>query len=121
MNSTGPKKKAFTLEDLSSIMDLCGNNAVASFVWGDLQISFGPRKDLATPISLTPNSPQADADLEEETRVHDELKVRQDQIDQMLIEDPLEAERLIAENELIDEEKSGDDEHGQRDEETQKD
>lgn len=116
-----PKKKDFTLEELSSIIKICGDNAVTSFSWGDLRISFGEKKDLATPISLTPHSPQAEAELEEETRVHDELKVRQDQIDQMLIEDPLEAERLIAENELIDEDKPGDDNHGRAEEQTEED
>ncbi len=107
----GDQKSSFSVKDLCSILKACGAAQVDELKLGDLYVRFRtqtePPSPLAEPEEVTePSPPPAVAiaatqeKIAELTQVQDELAMRQDQLDLMMIEDPLRAEELMAQGEL---------------------
>ena len=103
-------KNAFTAQEISEIIRECKQQGVASLKVGDLHLAFEPKARVMdvpeVPVETKPpeaaisdanQSKQAKEVLEQQ-----ELEFRNRQIDEMLINDPLEAERLIEQGELVE-------------------
>ena len=111
-------KTPLRTEDICTIIKLCSESRVASLKWGDLCVEFGPAK--TTPwafpmesahteaVSPAPSPEKADTQ-EQETLLSDELRVKDDQLALMVIEDPAQYEELISSGELDEEDER---EHG---------
>lgn len=106
MNSCTPKKIPLKLPELHDLIKLCSTQGVEVIKLPGLYVKFGQSKAIESPpaqaiagtaIEETQDSRDSEAQL-----AKDELDLKQDQLDLMLIENPSEAERLIAEGELVD-------------------
>ena len=114
--TTAIEKRILTSDEVCAIIKACNDARVAVLKFGDLEIQFHQKVE---PLAfehgpqgwqrLQPTQPEAEIS-EQQQQLHeksfdaDEIRVKQDQLDQMLIEDPHEFEKLMAQNELEDEE-----------------
>ncbi len=117
MSSTAPKKSLLTFSQVCSILKACGESRVAELKFGDLHVTFhppvkeGPEAQQYFPTTPTPPeaeiSDQQREQLEKHALAEDERRVKEEQLQQMLIEDPAGYERLLAEGELEQDEETG--------------
>lgn len=106
--SSSGRKTAFTAQEIGEIIRECKQQGVTKLTVGDLHLTFEPKAQTAlpeVPVETKPPeaaiSEQVQNKQDEEAAEQAELDFRDRQIDEMLIENPLEAERLIAEGELV--------------------
>lgn len=99
------KKLNFSVQDIGDLIEKCSKFGVLQFSYGDLSFSLHNKSNEETdsPISHAPPSPQEIEQASVETMAIDEQRSKKDQLEQMLIENPAEAERLMASGELEDE------------------
>lgn len=107
------KENALSVDNICSIIDSCGENGVASFEFGDLKISFkdkerleydGPRLSHQGPDSENYN--EILEELDEDTSPAAREDVREAKALGLMnahLEDPWEAENLLAYDEQVDE------------------
>lgn len=104
--------------DICTIIEACAKFGVSKLSFADLHVHLGPQSDVPKiePHSSTNDaamsdvvaSPEAAISEEkhkkftEEAIVYSELETREDQLDNMIIENPSEYERLMTEGELED-------------------
>lgn len=105
---------------MCAIIKACTEARVAVLKFGPLEVQFHQQVE---PLAFAngpqgwqrvqPTQPEAEISdeqrqqMEEEALDRDEIRLKEDQLDQMLIEDPAEFEKLVAQNELEDDEGSG--------------
>lgn len=108
--------KTLAPEEICAIIEACAKNGVATLKFGDLEIQRGPpatrSENPEAPASLAPtahsNIPVAEmTDQQHEQQnannlVSEELATREAQIAELLVTDPVAAEKLILEGELED-------------------
>lgn len=105
----GTKPMAMNNKELCKIFKLCVQFKVKSLKYQGLDIVFHDLKDPATDTKavITP-PPIRDPELlkstinqvDRETLIRQELQIKEEMLDQMLIEDPLSYERLLLERDL---------------------
>lgn len=98
-----------TSDDICKIIKACADNGVYKISVSTLAIEFGEYK-IKNPENITvPRMTQEAHDKQNaETLVSEELKTKSDQIDMLMIEDPVLAEEMIANGDL-ENDGSGDD------------
>lgn len=124
-------RKGLATADVCLIIEKCDIHGVASLKFGDLELSFCPpvetpalkrqphRADstgTVEPHSTIPDATMSDQqhkNLSKAALEQDELTLREQEIAELLITDPLEAERMLRDEELEDDD---DDEPGNSDE-----
>lgn len=94
-NCSERKRNNLSAVDVCSLIKACSESGVIELTFGDLHISFVP-KAIGTPPA------QAIAGLNQPDIEQIEIAVKTDQLDHMLVEDPVEYERLRASGELTD-------------------
>ena len=90
-------KTSFDTSEISRIIEVCSLNGVAKFSYGGLDISFLQidRAPTTEPV-FVPASTQAAQDSQaRDSRTQEEVSLRQSQLEQMLLDDPLEYENLL--------------------------
>ena len=106
------KNKSFTPQEVCEIIRQCRQDGVVELTFGDLHLSFVPKAEVinaqaSEPSSTQPPDAAISADLEKQSKEsveQDALTLRQQQIDELTILNPLLAEQLIESGELeIDE------------------
>lgn len=105
-------KRGLTAEDICSIINTCALANVRSINFDGLHLEFGvdSQASKSPPLHVSELNEPTEAALSEKEHeeltntslLQDETRLRMDQIDLMLIEDPLKAEKLIADGELDD-------------------
>lgn len=102
-----------TIAELCDLIRECHASDVKHIRFGTLDISFGmkpqwgtaPLRETSPPVAaisgLTPGQPGEY--VNEESLLKDELALKEDQLAEMMITDPLEYERLLTEGELVNE------------------
>lgn len=106
------------VDALCSIIEACGNANVAELKFGDLYLKMGQKTPISDPRSLSledsgqlelplprPSAKEiAELQAKEAKRAleRDEIAIREQQLADMFIEDPAEAERLLIQGELRD-------------------
>ena len=99
-------KVSFKSKEIIAIIRTCRAQGVSSFQHGDLHICFGTP---AIEKSTNPAEPPAIgtegeiARIETEGLIQEEIKVKDDELATMLIEDPARYEELLSEGDLTDE------------------
>jgi hypothetical protein len=95
---------AFDPKDIPRILERCVRFGVTRFKLGELEIEFGgvPVTEIPTRARRAPERPEAQAEVEAELHKKRELELRDEQIENMLLTDPEEHEKLIAAGELQD-------------------
>lgn len=117
-NCTAPEKRVLSFREICSIIKSCGESRVAELKFGDLHITFHqPVKEGLDAVKAPPQqvTTHPDAEISDEQRKHlekhalleDELRLKEDQLDQMLIESPTDFEELQAQGDLEEERDTG--------------
>lgn len=105
-------KFPFTTTEFISIIEASAKAQVTLMKWGTLELHFGKPTEKTLPKNPADNEISDDQHEKstETTLIDDELRLRQDQIEHMQVENPALAEKLIAEGELEDDEFDDDEE-----------
>lgn len=111
-------ESSLSADEICRILEASAKAGVRVLKFGTLEATFEPSgvvPPTATdqrPAPPTPAAEIAEPNHERQTRESielDELALREDQVGELLLSDPLEAERLISEGELGDNERRSDD------------
>ena len=90
--------KDLTTDQLFDIITMCCDRGVTEFAFGDLSLkfdlTFSPSKK--APVSNTKKIES----IKDQTLVTSEVELREDQMQQLLIDDPVSYEKLIAQGEI---------------------
>lgn len=100
-----PMDNILTPADVCAILKACGDSQVRVLKFANLYVQFETKAQNATePFTAGPDTEISETNkiIERESLAQDEQAVRQDQLDQMWIENPLEAERILLAGELQD-------------------
>ena len=102
-------KKELNVKELSELIKISAKSGVSELKFGTLELRFGkPTDKLESKLSVKEITEEEHKNLTDEALETDSLRLKKDQIDQMFIENPSEAERLLL-NEDLDEDESGQD------------
>lgn len=99
----------FTMTELCSLIKECGSSGVSELTLDPFRVVFSDIKKEATTTSLPHFYAQTSVEQDrqklddEEVLLKEELRIRQDQLSNALLEDPAEFERLLMSGELEDE------------------
>jgi hypothetical protein len=95
------------VEELSDIIKLCSKSGVSRLKVGEIEINFTEntekREKLAEKTVKVRDNPKGRAEVEQESIGRDEQKLKEDYVDNLLLEDPSEYERLAIQGELDEE------------------
>lgn len=108
MSAMTVEKSFLTPADVCAIIKACGEAQVRVLKFAGLYVRFDKTVENAV-VAASPPVPEAEISettqkIHEEALAQDEVRLKQDQLDQMWIENPQEAERLLLAGELEDEE-----------------
>ena len=104
-------KKGLTLEELCAILKACGEARVTELKFGDLHVHFGKAAQMETNqvgshVDMAPD-PRAAKEIAgnqikeaKRSLELDEMRVRNEQISELFLTDPLRAEELLRNGEL---------------------
>lgn len=102
-------KNNLTPDNIILIIKACAENNVSKFSVDTLAFEFGQPKIKDDVIITEPLTQVVHEKMDSETLVAEELKTRNEQMQMLLIENPLLAEEMIADGDLEDDEsESGD-------------
>lgn len=113
------QKSVLSVADICRILKACGEASVTELKFGDLHVRRDSQSPAAAPSASVEPAPAPPPTAEivetqrkesERAQIQAEVTLRQQQLSQMLIEDPLEAERLLSQGDLIDDAFDEDDE-----------
>jgi hypothetical protein len=103
------EKSILTPAEVCAILKACGEAQVRVLKFANLYVQFDKKVEPARTAVAEAPAPTTEAEISETNqKIHedalaqDEQAVRQDQLDQMWIENPLEAERILLAGELED-------------------
>lgn len=100
----GTKKRAFTAEEVCGIISACGTARVSHFKWDGLEVAFekahSEESKPTTPHPVDESTRIIAEKIATDTLVKSEVEVKEEQLANMLIEDPLAYERNLMSGEL---------------------
>lgn len=115
---TVKQEKALTPKDIVAILEACGHAQVRVLKFAGLYVEFSRKESSPDPdpgvVVSAPHVPVAEitekqAEQEKKSFLEDELSIREDQLAEMWITDPHEAEKLVINGDLDEESKDGED------------
>ena len=110
------EEKSLTPEGVCRILETAARVGVRELKFSTLHFFLGSdvttAQSLGSPPAPAPEMADTHQKIAEDALVQDEIAVRESQLAQMFIEDPMRAEQMLAEGDLVDEPT-----HGLRDEE----
>lgn len=95
-------KNTLTPDNIISIIKACAENGVSKFKLDTMDIEFGQYKTKDTVNFIEPLTQAAHDKMDAETLAAEEARQKEDEIQMMLIENPLLAEELISNGDLED-------------------
>jgi len=103
-----PETKVRDSLDIVKIIKACRKNGVKELSIGDVKLVFSDSKAIehkkpAGDTEISPVSPGLAQEVEQEAIKEAEVRLKNEEITNMLIENPFEMEQLIASGELVDE------------------
>jgi hypothetical protein len=97
-------KKSLTVEDICAILGSCDKNGVAALKFGDLQVEFFDKQpETSVAHTSAPEIAAEQSKIHNSALVEEEIRTREQQLEELFLTDPLEAERLLAKGDLEDE------------------
>ena len=101
----------FTAEELCSIIRVCSEAGVTEMELGDMRLAFGkspkptekieiPLPTVTIPEPVTTLTESQHTQLTEESMLHTELGFKEQEVDELLLTDPLAAEEMMIKGEL---------------------
>jgi hypothetical protein len=88
---------SFDSDSISRIIEVCSLNGVAKFSYGGLELSFLQidRAPTTEPVFVRPETQVAQESQARSSLTKEELSLKQEQLEQMLLDDPVEYENLL--------------------------
>lgn len=88
---------SFDTDGISRIIEVCSRNGVARFSYGGLELSFLQidRAPVTEPVFVRPELEVAQESQARSSLTKEEVSLKQDQLEQMLLDDPVEYENLL--------------------------
>lgn len=110
MNSMNPNGNIImTVENLCAILKACTESGVSELKFEGLEVSFwGPTQTLPQAFNLSPEVIAAQEQVSQDVSVEQEVRSREDELAEMLVNDPEKFEDLLASGDLIESSKAGD-------------
>lgn len=98
--------KVFEASEICNIIEACAKSGVETFRAHDIEISFKPRASVPSqePLFIPPEVERAAESQARESLIRDEVEHKQNELDQLIINDPLAFEELLRSGDLEDEE-----------------
>jgi len=95
-------RTSFDIDGITRIIEECSRNGVAKFSYGGLELSFlqVDRAPATEPAFVRPELAVAQESQAKSSLVREEVAVKQEQLEQMLLDDPLEYENLLRQRDL---------------------
>jgi hypothetical protein len=95
-------------KEIKDIIKTCAEYGVSRVKIGEIEVVFGENTQISPKIAKKPlkvkDNPTKRIEVEQEAIGQAEVKLKEDYIDNLLLEDPAEYERLAIQGELSDEE-----------------
>lgn len=93
---------SFDSESISRIIEVCSRNGVAKFSYGGLELSFLQidRAPTTEPVFVRPELAGAQESQARSSLTKEEVALKQDQLEQMLLDDPVEYENLLRQRDI---------------------
>lgn len=93
---------SFDSESITRIIEVCSRNGVAKFSYGGLELSFlqVDRAPTTEPVFVRPELAVAQESQARSSLTKEEVSLRQDQLEQMLLDDPVEYENLLRQRDI---------------------
>lgn len=96
-------KNNLTSDDICKIIKSCAENGVSEFIFDTLNIEFGKyKKNDPESITVPILTQEAHDKMDKQTLVEEEIKIKEEQIQMLMIEDPAKAEEMIANGDFDD-------------------
>jgi hypothetical protein len=92
---------ALDVDGICRILKVCHDSGVTELTFAGLKVKFHLDK-IVTEEMVTPASPEVVRTFEAEAIAQAETKIRNDQLANLPLEDPLKFEELLAQGELLD-------------------
>ena len=88
---------SFDTDSITRIIEVCSRNGVAKFSYGGMEISFLQIEKAPTiePVFVRPELQTAQESQARSSLTREEVALKQDQLEQMLLDDPVEYENLL--------------------------
>lgn len=95
-------RTSFDIDAITSIIESCSRNGVAKFSYGGLELSFLQIDKAPTtePVFVPLDVKAAQESQARSSLTKDELSVKQEQLEQMLLDDPVEYENLLRQRDI---------------------
>lgn len=96
-------------KEIKDIVKLCAENGVSRIKLGEIEVVFGENaqflpKNTKKISKVVKDNPEKRAEVEQDAIGRAEVKLKEEYVDNLLLEDPAEYERLAIQGELSDEE-----------------
>ena len=93
---------SFDSESITRIIEVCSRNGVANFSYGGLELSFlqVDRAPTTEPVFVRPELSVAQESQARSSLTKEEVALKQDQLEQMLLDDPVEYENLLRQRDI---------------------
>lgn len=90
-------RTSFDTNEITSIIESCSRNGVAKFSCGGLELSFLQidKAPAIEPVFVRPELATAQESQARSSLVREEVAVKHEQLEQMLLDDPVEYENLL--------------------------
>ena len=90
-------KTSFDTTDITSIIEACSLNGVAKFSYGGLELSFLQidKAPITEPVFVRSEISGAQESQARSSLTKEEFSMKQEQLEQMLLDDPIEYENLL--------------------------
>lgn len=93
---------SFDSDSISRIIEVCSRNGVAKFSYGGLELSFLQidKAPITEPVFVRPEVQVAQESQARSSLTREEVSLKQDQLEQMLLDDPVEYENLLRQRDI---------------------
>lgn len=95
-------RTSFDIDGITRIIEECSRNGVAKFSYGGLELSFLQieKAPVTEPVFVRPELAVAQESQARSSLTKEEVSLKQDQLEQMLLDDPVEYENLLRQRDL---------------------
>lgn len=95
-------RTSFDTNEITRIIEVCSRNGVAKFSYGGLELSYLQIDKAPTtePIFVRPEIQAAQSSQASDSRTKEEVAIKQEMLEQMMLDDPLEYENLLRQRDI---------------------
>ena len=95
-------RTSFDTDEISRIIEVCSRNGVARFSYGGLELSFLQidKAPITEPVFVRPEIAGIQESQAKDSLTKEEVALKQEQLEQMLLDDPVEYENLLRQRDI---------------------